>query len=58
MATLLFFTVGAHLLFAAICLSSLAFLWLEKEQHRIPADVLRVLADLPLLSPLLLIGLR
>ncbi|MDQ2773438.1 MAG: hypothetical protein M3Y57_00700 [Acidobacteriota bacterium] len=58
MATLLFFTVGAHLLFAAIGLSSLAFLWLEKEQHRIPADLLRVLADLPLLSPLLLIGLR
>lgn len=57
-AAVLFFTTKAHLLFAAVAVSSIAFLWLEKEQHRIPADVLRVLADLPLLSPLLLIGLH
>ena len=55
-AALLFFAAGVHLLFAAIALSSVAFLWLEKQQHRVPADVLRVLADLPLLSPLLFIS--
>lgn len=57
-ATVLFFTSGAQLLFAAIAISAVAFGWVDKERDQLSQDALRVLADVPLLSPLLLIGIR
>jgi hypothetical protein len=57
-AAFLFFSLGANLLFAALAISAFALLWLDKEQYRLSNDLLRVLADIPLLSPLLLIGIR
>ncbi|MCU1292266.1 MAG: hypothetical protein JWP08_1116 [Bryobacterales bacterium] len=49
-----------HVVFAPVVLSALAFTWLDGERERLPADALRVLADVPLLSPLvlLLLGMR
>ena len=57
-AAFLFFYSGANLLFAALAISSFAFVWLHKEQSRLSSNLLRVLADVPLLSPLLLLGIR
>lgn len=54
---LLVFAPGHHV-YAALCVSALGFLWLDVESERLPPDLLRVLADVPLLSPLLLMGLR
>jgi hypothetical protein len=52
-AALLLLGSGARSLFAAILLSSVAFLWLDSQRQRVPADLLRMLADVPLLTPLL-----
>jgi hypothetical protein len=58
-AGLIFFTaLPVHMVFAAIFVSALAFLWLDAERDRLSADLLRVLADVPLLSPLLLLRLH
>jgi hypothetical protein len=45
----------AHSVFAAIIVSALAFLWLDVERDRLPINLLRVLADVPLLSPVVLL---
>jgi hypothetical protein len=45
--------------FAAIIMSALGFLWLDVEREHLPINLVRVLADVPLLSPLiLLLGLH
>lgn len=44
--------------FAPIIISAIAFLWLDVERERLTISLLRVLADLPLLSPLLLLRIR
>ena len=54
----LFFVSKANLAFAAIAISSFGFIWLHQEECHVSDDLLRVLADVPLLSPILLIGLR
>ncbi len=54
----LFFLSKANLAFAAVAISSFGFIWLQQEEGHVSDDVLRVLADVPLLSPILLIGLR
>lgn len=46
-----------HAVFAPIVLSALAFLWLDLEHEHLTISLLRVLADVPLLSPLLLLRL-
>ena len=45
-------------LFGATVLSAFAFLWLDQQSDRFSADALRVLADVTLLTPALLLGLR
>ncbi len=54
----LLITTKAHTVFAAIIISAVAFVWLNAESERLPISLLRVLADAPLLSPLLLLGLH
>jgi hypothetical protein len=40
-------------------MSALGFLWLDVEREHLPINLVRVLADVPLLSPLiLLLGLH
>lgn len=51
----LFILSSAHTVFAAVIVSALAFLWLDLKRDRLSINLLRVLADVPLLSPLLLL---
>lgn len=44
-----------HAVFAAIIVSALAFVWLDVERERLSPDLLRVLTDAALLSPVLLL---
>jgi hypothetical protein len=58
-AALLFAPWNAcHFLLIAIAVCSLAYCWLNRIRPGLDMDALRVLADLPLLAPLLLLGLR
>ena len=53
--TVLFFIARTPQLFAAITLSALGFAWLDLEKERLSVNAFRVLADVPLLSPLILL---
>jgi hypothetical protein len=52
---LLLFLSKVHLVFAPVVLTAVAFAWLDTERERLRTDALRVLADVPLLSPLVLL---
>jgi hypothetical protein len=47
---------GLALLSGASILSAIGFLWLHRQSDRLPTDTLRVLADVSLLTPALLLG--
>jgi hypothetical protein len=49
---------ACHFLLIAIAFCGLAYCWLNRVRPYLDSDALRVLADLPLLTPLLLLGLR
>lgn len=48
----------AHTIFAPVIVSAIAFLWLDMERERLTMSMVRVLADLTLLSPLLLLSIH
>lgn len=55
-AALLLLLPGLQPLFAALLTSASAFYCLERSRHNLPIHTVRVLADLPLLSPVLFLG--
>jgi hypothetical protein len=57
-SVIVFFVSQVHLLLGSVALSALGFLWLAAEQSRFSLEELRVLADVPLLSPILVFGVH
>ncbi len=47
--------LSANAVYAAVVISALGYLWLDIEREHLASDVLRVLADVPLLSPFFLL---
>lgn len=58
LGSVFFLLSRSHTIFAPIVVSAIAFLWLDIERERLTVSLLRVLADLPLLSPLLLLRIH
>lgn len=56
-AAVLVFLPGLHTVFGALLISALAFSWLDHRRQQLSTHALRLVVDLPLLSPFLFLGL-